>query len=66
MVKFFDDFVDTTDPKYARKMSAKLAKVYGKGSLKFKTIGKVQKAGTTGGLGKPDYRVRIRRYKKGR
>ena len=63
MAKFTDRFIDTTDPKYARRMSARFAKLYGKGSYKIKTLGKVQRAGTTGGFGKPDYRVRIRRIK---
>ena len=63
MAKYFDSFVDTTDPKYARKMSARFVKIYGKGKYKVKTLGKVQRAGTSGGFGNPDYRVRIRRIK---
>tara|TARA_Y100000361_G_scaffold127445_1_gene121860 strand:+ start:628 stop:819 length:192 start_codon:yes stop_codon:yes gene_type:complete len=63
MAKFTDRFVETTDPKYARKISARFVKIYGKGRYKLKTLGKVQRAGTTGGFGKPDYLVRIRRVK---
>ena len=63
MAKFVDDFIDTTDPKYARRMSARFVKIYGKGRYKLKTLGKVQRAGTSGGFGNPDYRVRIRRVK---
>ena len=44
-------------------MSARFVKIYGKGKYKLKTLGKVQRAGTSGGFGKPDYRVRIRRVK---
>ena len=56
-----DSYLETTDPKYARKMSARFAKLYGKGSYKVKTLGKIQQAGTVGGLGMPSFLVKITR-----
>jgi len=54
-----DKYIETTNPKYARMMSARFAKLYGKGSYRVKTLGKIQQAGTVGGLGFPSFLVRI-------
>jgi len=58
MVKYLDTYIETTDPKYARKVSKRIGK---KTSLK--TMGKIQRAGTVGGFGNPSYLVRFRRKK---
>lgn len=63
MAKYFDSYVETTRPEYARSMSARFVKIYGKGKTKVKTLGKMQRAGTVGGFGRPSYLVRIRRMK---
>ena len=58
MAKYIDTFLETTDPKYARKMSKRVGK-----KTSIKTMGKLQRAGTVGGLGFPSYLVRFRREK---
>lgn len=58
MAKYTDSFLETTDPKYARKMSKRVGK-----KTSIKTMGKIHRAGTVGGLGNPSYLVRFRREK---
>ena len=53
--KYRDTYLETTDPKYARKMSKRVGK-----NTSIKTMGKIQRAGTVGGFGFPSYLVRFR------
>ena len=58
MVKFYDTFLETTDPKYARKWGRKVGK-----NTTVKTMGKIQQAGTAGNLGMPSFLIRFRKRK---
>ena len=54
--KYYDTYLETTNPKYARKMSKRVGK-----NTSIKTMGKIQRAGTVGGLGMPSYLIRFRK-----
>tara|TARA_R110000787_G_scaffold127192_1_gene238611 strand:+ start:656 stop:841 length:186 start_codon:yes stop_codon:yes gene_type:complete len=54
--KYYDTYLETTNLKYARKMSKRVGK-----NTSIKTMGKIQRAGTVGGLGMPSYLIRFRK-----